>query len=931
MEKTEMLKPRLLASKCASCLHSAQSKFSHVWYILVSGLLIITSPSHSDARSIIVLSSMNSVTIKIVDPSKYQPGTALSYRVTHHPDGAVLVEGVVPPEQVSTDRLGYPTFTLGNLSPRIWSPSDPQLYDIVVADQNGSIIGQTRFGFRSFEVKNCRFYLNGQPIFLRGLPINPPGRDLPESTGKDPEFARDYLRLLKEAGVNIARVESELWLSACDEVGMMVFQGQYGPAPGGTGHEPPAFDKCRDAYRRIFIELASHPSVVIYVLTNEVDYKNTSYKDLLQKVLEDVRQLDPTRPVIGNAGFGHGEPGEIYDVHCYYGWYAHNFQDWYRVYKTYSELAAKAGQPLTFTECVGAYTCDSGEFLSMSKQMSTRMRWIGTAEDPRQASLDYQAELLKQVVEIGRRMRTTNSCLAGIMPFTYPLGWANAHSVEDLIIKPAFHALKTVFQPVLISPECWKRNVYAGDEITVRLWVINDDDLGRDIRDVTAVLEVKSKQGKTLTSTRTTFPRVDYYSNAWQRVSVRIPENTNRGRYTVECTLIDKTGRKVSSNHFEITVAPRNWAWLDGVSISVYDPAGTTLKALKSLGARIKTIRSINRLPETELVIIGAKAFTKGSYPTRSEVARFLRNGGRILCLEQDPESWSSEWLPVKYNLVKSRFGFTYVHPVGRNNEIMDMLDASDLRFWNCVSESPDGTPDISPVLSPFKPASVDDLHCVRVWASCDRLLSSAVIIEVFEGSGSVILSQLRCVERVEHDPIAARLLANLIRYAMKANHTGLPSLDKPVQWNLEAFRTGIFVSNLQGLLPHSKTYQHTGSSKGKLGEDHSIDGFTLVGNYNFTANGWLQPVPDPESEGWGVFFGQLNREASWFVVVLQNTSRKPAAIRLRLDREKFSSPKTIAPGKEQEIRWPVKRHPGPVRIELRGNQDLVIKQTRFE
>ncbi|MDH7601561.1 MAG: hypothetical protein QHI38_05360, partial [Armatimonadota bacterium] len=100
---------------------------------------------------------------------------------------------------------------------------------------------------------------------------------------------------------------------------------------------------------------------------------------------------------------------------------------------------------------------------------------------------------------------------------------------------------------------------------------------------------------------------------------------------------------------------------------------------------------------------------------------------------------------------------------------------------------------------------------------------------------------------------------------------------------------------------------------------------------YHFTANGWLQPVPDPKADGWGVFFGQLDRSVSRFVVRLRNESREPASVRFRLDNNSLSVPAIVRPGEEKEVSWPVQRKSGPVRVQLVGDQDLVITETRFE
>ena len=813
--------------------------------VLCAVVLLVARSWASGETSIIALAKTDSVTVKIVDPGAYRAGSGLSYKISHWPEGQVLSQGQVASKNVTADEIGLPTFKLTGLRPRLWSPQDPQLYEIEVRGSAGALLGRARFGFRTFEARSGSFYLNGRPIFLRGFPINPPGRDLPEKTGTDPEFIRGYLKLLKSGGVNMVRVESDAWQSVCDELGLMTFQGRYGPSPGGGSHNPPTFERCRDEYRRLFIELANHPSVVIYVLTNEVDYTTTKYLDLLTRVREDIRQLDPTRPVIGNAGFGGGKPGEVYDVHCYYGWYAHNFHDWYRVYADYLDRAGKAGQPLTVTECVGSYTSDAGLFLTMSKQMCTMMRWIGASEDPRQASLEHQAELVRQVVEIGRRMRTSKSGVAGIMPFTYFLGWATAKQASDLIVKPAFEVLRTVFQPVLVSPECWRRDIYAGDELRVRLCVVNDDDQCRDMANAQALVEVRDANGKAVASGKAEFPSVPYYSNAWADVAIPIPRDLPRGRYIVNSQLTEN-GREISTNSFEITVAPRDWPRLGGAAVKVYDPVGATTKALESFGAKVEGLPDLARLPDGGVLVIGEKAFSNGPYPAKADVLAFPERGGRILCLEHDQAAWRGDWLPASFALSAARTSFTYIQPVGRNGVIFDSLDARDLRYWNDLGRNAGGVPDVYPVTVPFRAAAVDDLRSCRVWASCDQLLSGAVILEVFHGGGSVILSQFRCAERVKDDPVAAKLLGNLVRYALAPRRLGLIDLSEPVRWDMEAFRGGVFVSNLQGLLPHSKTYRHTGSSKGRLGEDHAIDGITLVGDYHFTVNGWIEPVPDP-------------------------------------------------------------------------------------
>lgn len=900
--------------------------------VLLVLVIVCACCARADRPPVVVISSVNEVMVKITDTAGYNPAADVSYEITHWPDGAQLTAGRVSSSDIKLDDWGLHSFSIDNLSPKLWWPDDPQLYELSVISENRDL-GKVRFGFRTFEAIGDKLYLNGRETFLRGVPINPPGRDLPPQLLNDRDFIRGYINLLKTAHVNMIRTEPESWINECDELGMMMFAGHYGG--GGSGPIAPAFEKKQAFYRDLILRLASHPSVVIYVLSNEVDYnsRESTYKQYLTRVYDDLRLFDTTRPVIGNAGFGHGVPGEIFDVHRYAGWYYGNICDWPLDATTYMKFAKKADQPLTVTECVAAYTSDDCDYETMGKQLSMMTKWVGTAENHRAAATAYQSELVKHVTESLRRYRTCESNVAGVFPFTYFLGWAHAASAADIIVKPAFATLKTAFQPVLLSPECWHANLYAGDDLKFRLCLANDDDQGRAVDSTSAKIEVVSADGKTVASESVDFPAVPYYSNNWTDVSIPISADLQRGVYDVKCRLLDKSGQVLSTNDFQIFVAPRSWiaAKQPVAQVTLFDPTGETATALDGIGIKYSTISSLKTLPKTGLLIIGEEAMAPGVYPDKKAVLSFLNRGGKILCLRQDREKWETNWLPANLS-TKQRPPYrqlTYIQP--RDNDVLFAdISERDLRWWNDLGRMEDGTPDIGPVLTALRPETVSDLKWLRIWASCDPLLSAGAIVEVLHGEGSVVLSQFRIAPRIDSDPCAAKLLGNLVTYS-SGKSAGLLDLTRPVDWDLRAFRTGAFVSSLQGLLPHSKTYNHRGTSKGRLGDDHRIDGFTLLGDYDFSSNGWLVPVPDPEPEGWGFIYGTLSRKTNKFVVSLTNTSDKDAKIALKIDGKLVGSTVSVPAGAAKNVEWKINRAPGPVTVTLRGDQRLVITRTGFE
>jgi len=893
--------------------------------ISIMSLVLLGTGTASALPTILALPlSLDSLTVKIIDTAAYPPGTPVTYDILHWPDSVRLKQGTVAANKIADDGVGYPSFTLTGLTPQPWTLQDPQLYTISVKNNTGQLIGEVRFGFRTFAVVNRKFELNGRPVFLRSNPINPPGRDLPTSTGTDPGFIRGYLTVLKNAGVNLIRTSTDDWLNVCDELGIMCSQGNYASAPGGTQDAPPAVESAKPSYRDMVLGLANHASVTIYYLTNEVN--RTAYDTFLESIRAYIGQIDPTRPVIGNAGWGKGQGGEIYDHHQYTGWYYGNAHEWYNLKNTLA-LADAAGQPLTISEHVAAYTSDAGIFQTMSKQMSNHLRWSGPVSGQRASALEYQAELTKQCVEIARRLRTSQTGVAGVMPFTYFFGWASATSADNLIIKPAYEAMKTSFQPVLISPECWKRNLFAGDNLQIRLYAINDDDTGRNLAASQGIVEVAKVDGTVVASGQVAFPAVPYYGGAYADISIPLPASTPRGDYAVRCRLMEN-GQQISSNRFDVFIAPRTWPSAAGTSVYLYDPDNSTAACLQQLGVQYTILASISTLPGNGALVLGERSFGTAR-PSQSETLAFLNRGGRILCLRQPEGNWNSDWLPATFTM-SARSRLTYIHPVGGNQAIFEGIRGRDLRYWNEVSRYSNGSATVEPVLALLWPASHADLASARCWASSERLLSGAAILEIFHGQGSVVISTFRTTERVPIDPIAAKLLANLVKYAASAEHYGLLDLTKPIKWDVEAFRTGVFCSKKQGFLPHSPVYAHTGGSKGNLGADHGIDGSSLVGTYDFDGNGYVTPVPDPAVEGWGVFYGRLSRQVTRFSLTLRNDSLQSAQIRLKIDDQDIGSPQTLSAGQQRTIEWAINRQAGPVKVELRGDQDLVITASQF-
>jgi hypothetical protein len=152
-------------------------------------------------------------------------------------------------------------------NPALWSPTFPNLYELRVSVSSGDS-ARCHFGFRSLTAHDGKFYLNGQPIYLRGAL----DQDFfPDTIYTPPSIAdlRDEMRKAKALGLNLLRchikVPDPRYLQAADEAGILIW------------YEIPNWDKLTANSERRAMETlrgmverdANHPSIVIVSIINE--------------------------------------------------------------------------------------------------------------------------------------------------------------------------------------------------------------------------------------------------------------------------------------------------------------------------------------------------------------------------------------------------------------------------------------------------------------------------------------------------------------------------------------------------------------------------------------------------------------------------------------------------------------------------------------
>ena len=111
--------------------------------------------------------------------------------------------------------------------PALWTPDDPVLYNLSAQLVDSGLLldaGTDKIGLRKFEARGARFYLNGKPIFLRGITRH----DIYGDRGfvPDEQTIRQDILQMKSLGLNFVRSihypPTELFSRIADEYGMLI-------------------------------------------------------------------------------------------------------------------------------------------------------------------------------------------------------------------------------------------------------------------------------------------------------------------------------------------------------------------------------------------------------------------------------------------------------------------------------------------------------------------------------------------------------------------------------------------------------------------------------------------------------------------------------------------------------------------------------------
>ncbi len=654
---------------------------------------------------------------------------------------------------------------------RCWSPEDPYLYYLrTTLSRQGEIVDdlRTRFGFREFWVEGPRFYLNGARVNLLATSW------WPSRTTESKEVIQEKMRAIKAANCVVFRTHTQpwrqIWYDTADEMGlMMIPEGAVWNDDTVYRINDPRFWENYAAHLKAMVgRLKNNPSVVMYSLENEMYGQRMNdeapAKQDLAHMGELMHEWDPTRPIMYESD---GDPLGVADVIGIH--YPHEYPQYTRWPNTaYWMDEPLQGRPI-FLNGATEWLWDHkkpvyiGEFLWIpSSDPSWHTVFFGD-----EAYLDYQtyrqrgkAESWRMAIQAYRYYE-----VGGISPWTFGEGGA-----LDVTKNPTYAAQQYAMQHIAAYLREYDHNFYAGETVTRTADVYNDVlspselMLGWALRNGEAELH----NGEQPLS-------MEPGERKEMQFEVTMPQVEARTDLTLALS-ITRDGEKVFEDAKSYSVfPPLSLRQPDGVALGLYDPIGKTRAALERYGLDPIEVSDLGAVPaEVEVLLVGAGAWEGletpmpviGGEETERGLMSFVQAGGRALVLEQS--QYPVAMVPATLSERNSTMTFAQMpeHPLLRG------VRAGDLKWWR-----PDNL-----VTSPEPLRPVQGAFKAVVVSGSRSGLAHAPLLELPCGQGTLVLSQMKTIERLGIEPVAGLLLQN--------------ALDYLAAYQPEMRRTAVFCSN---------------------------------------------------------------------------------------------------------------------------------------
>lgn len=693
-------------------------------------------------------------------------------------------------------------YAVSEIHPKLWSPSSPNLYDFsfTLKKYKGQQVLDQQIiasGFRTFETKGDYFYLNGKRYWLRGANHTPHALGI-----NDKALAEKTLDLYHRGNIAVTRSHtipySKVWLDAADKMGVGVsYEGIWPWLMIGIGEgsipDQQLLDVWKDEWLSLLKKYRNHPSLFYWTINNEMNFTHHSddkartekKMGIVSDVVKGMRQIDPTRPICFDSGYGRSQikdkpdstfftkydDGDIDDGHNYSGWYKGTIFN--NFIETPFQKRKTEGRPLISQEWSTGYpNTETGHhtrnYLWQHQNIQTHVGNQGYPFGNPEYSLQNNAFLSSELAEAIRR---THDQLAGMHHFSSLTWFRNVYDAQKVEPYPTYYRMQNSLNPILVSAELFGRHFYAGNKLPVRFCIVNDKVDGEILAATTLKWEITYNDNRIISSGTYEMPKVAHYSREWLTPEIIVPTDFNGERLDGKLRLyLTQNGQELARNEYNLLFAKQAWVQPDTKTATkpiLVDLDGKTATALDYLAvAYVSESNLVSALGQkSDLYIISGLATANAL--TEQEVAMLqdkFKNGGKILLLNSGDKllklfpKYISGYLPNQLETVNID-----IPESGVFNDIKLM----DLRYFN--NDKP-GVPLVNiGLVQVLKHTSVQPLvsGCQHRYARgndrrAEMLTMKGFPILSISDKGKVIISEMM-TEKSTTDPVMGKLLLNMI------------------------------------------------------------------------------------------------------------------------------------------------------------------------
>ncbi|MFQ5808344.1 MAG: carbohydrate-binding domain-containing protein [Armatimonadota bacterium] len=663
----------------------------------------------------------------------------------------------LPSQTVALPAGATKTITLSETwrNPKLWTPDAPHLYMLrtsLLANGRPIDSTDTRFGFRELWAEGPDFYLNGAKVVLRATSWWPPA---PQTR----EQVENTIRAIKAGNSICFRTHTQpwrrIWYEVADELGlMMIPEGAVWNDDYAYRIDDQAFwDNYATHLRRMASELQNHPSIVMWSLENEMYGGRLNdaspAKAQLVNLGRLMRQYDPTRLITYESDLDPGGIADVIGLH-----YPHEYPQFNLYPDTCYWLDEEIPMTHGFTDGTRRWKWQRdkplyiGEFLWVpSSDPSWHTVFFG--EDAYNDYRDYRnrgkAMSWRMQIEAYRWQG-----VGGISPWTEGEGGA----LDDT--NHLYVAQREAFEPIAAYVTEDDTRFYEGSNVERTLHIYNDVLEASDLQ-----LQWTLTRHDELLDKREARIELGPGERAGLTFFFRVPQARERTPCVLSVSL-RRRGRKVFQARKSYSAFPRpRLAAPAGATVGIYDPLGRTRQQLTALGlTRMREIDALDGLPaDLDVLIIGAGTLEPqreaglpvvgGDDTGAAALAAFVQRGGRLCVLRQ--EEYPGPLLGAVLSPYSSTMAFLQMpsHPV------LAGLEPDDFKWWrgdHMVSEREV----VRPVRGACRPIIV---------SGSSSGLNFCPLLELPRGSGTAVLCQLKLIDKLAAEPIAAQIIQNVINY----------------------------------------------------------------------------------------------------------------------------------------------------------------------